>query len=596
MNYKQNNLNLAKSPYLLQHKDNPIWWQEWNNNVLEYARENNKLIFVSSGYSTCHWCHVMANDSFSDTEIANALNSRYVCIKIDREERPDIDHFLMSFMSEMYGSGGWPLNVIMTPDKKPFFAGTYIGKESKYGMPSFLELLDKIEEFYIEKSASLKNYSITQSLSSDSNLNAIENSIKLSFDGDFGGFGNNMKFPPHNTLLFMLHNYEEKPNPELKSILIKTLSSISQLGLHDHLQGGFYRYCVDRQWTIPHFEKMLYDQAMLLMIFSTAYKIFDDDLYKSIAYKIISCLNNTFKINGLYCSAFDADTDHIEGDTYLWNIDEISDILNEKIDTFNSIYTLVPFEGKNHLHKKDAVFTDEIDTILLDTRNKRIQPFKDEKILTSWNSLTGIALIYAYRSLNDENLLKMAIDLFDNIKNNLFKDGLLYHSMLNGELSNKGFLEDYASFLLFTTYINEENEFDDDLINLLKDKVESFKIDNIWYESIDSEIGMVPAKEYDHPTPSSVSLAEMAILRASIILGLDYKELTYKDSLNYDYHNLAVLVSQGIFYQVFSLDKIKWNKFPINTIQIIENHYKSCYKGSCRIFDTQDQMLENLKS
>jgi uncharacterized protein YyaL (SSP411 family) len=590
MNFQRNNLDLADSPYLRQHKDNPIWWQDWNNEVLSYALQNQKLIFVSSGYSTCHWCHVMAADSFSNLEIANELNKNFVCIKIDREIRPDIDHFLMEFMNENYGSGGWPLNVILTPDKKPFFAGTYIGSEPRYGMPSFLELLEKIQVYYLEKKDVFTNFQLKSNKDRFSDSDAIESTIINYHDKTYGGFGQSMKFPPHNTLLFLIHLFEENQKPEFKEIITKTLDSIALYGLHDHLQGGFYRYCVDRAWSVPHFEKMLYDQAMLLMVYSAAAKVLKNENYEIVAKNIIECLNQTFEIDGLFCSAFDADTNHHEGLTYLWSDSELIEILGDKLSKFNELYEMLEFEGKGHLHKKSHKYDNEIEKLLLDARRKKEQPFRDDKILTSWNSILGIGFIYAFRTFHDDSYLEIAKNIYKLISEKLSIDGDLYHSMLDSKLSGNGFLEDYASFLLFITFLSEETEIEDNLISRFKDKLLDFKINNIWYESINSELGMIPAKDVDHPTPSSISMAEMALLRSRIILGEDYSELQFKEGTNFDFYNLAVLLSQGMFNQFYSIDRIKWQKLPINTMQIIENHYANCYKGRCDMYSSMEEM------
>ncbi len=310
-NFKRNNLDKATSPYLLQHKDNPIHWQEWSKDVLEYARKKNKLLFVSVGYATCHWCHVMAQEAFSNKEIAGVLNEHFVSIKVDREQRPDIDHYLMAFMQETHGQGGWPLNVFLTPDVQPFFAATYMPAESRYGLSRFLDVLHNVQEMYSSQKGDIQKYLPPISQEEHHEEGQIIQSIKDHFmNNTFGA-----QFPPYNTLLFLLSYYEQKKDTEIKEIIEKILDVIATRGLHDHLQGGFYRYCVDAAWMIPHFEKMLYDQAMMLWVYSVAYKILRKPEYKTVVEKIRECLEETYA-DGLYYAAHDADTDHNEGDTY----------------------------------------------------------------------------------------------------------------------------------------------------------------------------------------------------------------------------------------------------------------------------------------
>ncbi len=311
----KNNLDKAISPYLQQHKNNPIHWQEWNEKILTYGRKENKLIFVSIGYATCHWCHVMAAETFENKEVANFLNKYFVSIKVDREQRPDIDQYFMTFITRTTGQGGWPLNVFLTPNRKPILALTYAPVKPKYGIPAFIEILKEIknkgvacryEDVVLEKSK--------ENTFSDEHILQI---ITSYYDHDYGGFGHGQKFPPYNTLLFLLSYYERMKTRNLRILIKKTLDTMARRGLHDHLQGGFFRYCVDRNWTTPHFEKMLYDQAMLLWVYSVAYKVLEKEKYKEIVEHIMNCLEETFEEGGLFYSAHDADTNHEEGATYL---------------------------------------------------------------------------------------------------------------------------------------------------------------------------------------------------------------------------------------------------------------------------------------
>lgn len=581
--FNKNNLDKANSPYLKQHQNNPIHWQEWNREVLDYAKKNNKIIFLSIGYSTCHWCHVMADETFSNKEVSNYLNEHFISIKVDREQRPDIDKKMMDFMVHENGQGGWPLNIFLTPNQNPFYPITYLPSTN------FLQLL-----FHVKSSINAndikKEITFTPkpiSIQEDLIVKILNNN----FDVNFGGFGFNQKFPPHCTILFMLHYYEETKNKDIEIKIKKTLENMMKKGLHDHLQGGFFRYCTDNEWNIPHFEKMLYDQAMLIWTFSTAYKIFKDENYKIVTEKIIKCLNETFLKNGLFISAHDADTNHKEGLTYLWDYNEIKDLLtNEEFNIFKENYEISQngnFETKNHLIKKninDSKQLLEIEDKLLKIRKTREQPFADEKIITSLNALTGISLIHAYRYLGNKESLELAEQLFHNLLKKHYINNKLIHSSFNEKIQEHEFLEDYASFLLFITYLNEEtNSYKEHMTNFIE-KINNFKEDNLWIESDNKDFIKTEASFYDHPTPSSVSLSELATLRSEILLGKDYlKNEDFKESLNYDFFNISILIKKGLFHIISNKQLIDWNKLPLNSIQIKGEKFSDCYKGSCSL-------------
>ncbi|MDX9800476.1 MAG: DUF255 domain-containing protein, partial [Spirochaetia bacterium] len=469
INFSRNNLDKALSPYLRQHSDNPVFWQEWSSDVLAYAKEEGKILFVSAGYSTCHWCHVMASEAFSDQMCADYLNRYFVSIKIDREERPDIDRYLMSYLTASTGSGGWPLNAFLSPDLKPFFAMTYAPLDSRYNMPGFYQILRQVKDFYDNNSSMLSEFTPVYNIQGKEGKGAAQIDKALLAQADFnpdakegfegaGGFGTNQKFPPHSSMLYLLYRIagfksadssstqgstdsstekdESAINNSIIKLVRKTLDSMCLKGLHDHLQGGFFRYCVDRSWTIPHFEKMLYDQAMLLWVFSLASRIFKEPLYKDCAEGIFRCLSETFLDNGLFCAAYDADTDHREGDTYLWETAELEKILSkEEFDAISRVYSLPErgnFEGKIHLIKKDG-YTDILsadgkssallknllsaEEKLLTARKERLQPFCDCKKITSWNSFAGIALLQMHRHLGNNDALNMALDMRSELVN-----------------------------------------------------------------------------------------------------------------------------------------------------------------------------------
>lgn len=590
IDFNRNNLDKSSSPYLNQHYKNPVFWQEWSSEVIEYAKKNDKILFVSSGYSTCHWCHVMAAEAFSNQQIADFLNKNFVPIKIDREQRPDIDQFLMDVIISINKSGGWPLNVFLSADLKPITALTYAGVTAKYGLPDFLTILENVLNFYIKNKSKLQKTFFSSYQPTVFRKNNLSEIFYENFDEDYGGFGRNQKFHPHCTMLFLIHQYEEQNDKLLYEIITKTLDTINLSGLHDHLQGGFFRYCVDKEWTIPHFEKMLYDQAMLMWCFSAAYKVFKNYNYKTAVENIFASLIETFKDKGLFYSAHDADTEHVEGETYIWSYNELEQLLTEnefEIFTENYFITKVGnFEGHNHLIKKQITSNSVLENIekkLLEIRKKRVQPFTDKKIITSWNALTGIALINAFRYLENEKYLLEAIGIYENLKKRHFIDNKLIHSSIENKFQAEEFLEDYASMLLFVTYLHEEtNKYSDDL-KLFSGLIEKFRKNKIWIEAENDDFMEIEAKYFDYPTPSSISMAEMAIMRKKILFGEDYmtNEL-YKELLNFDFLNISIFIKNGFFHIYESPKKIDWSKIPLNSFQKSGSQSIECYKGSCK--------------
>ncbi|MEK6867923.1 MAG: DUF255 domain-containing protein, partial [Nanoarchaeota archaeon] len=448
INFNQNNLNKSSSPYLQQHRNNPIHWQEWSLEVLEYAKKQNKLLFVSVGYATCHWCHVMAAEAFENKEIAQFLNEHFIAIKVDREQRPDIDQYMMAFLIEQQGHGGWPLNVILTPDQKPMLAMTYVPITAKYGMPGFLDILKHTIHIEAQQKDALQPFIIEQQIPTSVEEKELITSYKSHFNSHYGGFGHGPQFPPHNTLLFLLYysqtlsdhkNQEDQAiKKEIFAMLEKTLDVMATRGLHDHLQGGFYRYCVDSDWTIPHFEKMLYDQALLLWVYSAAYKVFAKEAYKMVAEKIMQCLEETYRNHEnendndeLYYSGHDADTAHEEGATYIWSKKELQEILFPvEFSQFSDLYLILEngnFEEKNHFIKKKLEFFPEIEQKLLQHRKKRVQPFVDKKKITSWNAFTGIGLLMYWRATGKKEIKEKAKQLYTSLLKKHFIAGKLSH-------------------------------------------------------------------------------------------------------------------------------------------------------------------------
>ena len=415
-----NRLKDASSPYLLQHRDQPVHWQEWNAEVLATARRANRLILVSIGYSTCHWCHVMAAGAFSDPETAAYLNHHFVCIKVDREQRPDLDEYFMDFVTRTTGRGGWPLNVILSPEGHPFFGATYFPPSAEKGMPSFIQVLERVDAWYAENGTKVKAFTMVSPPRPSTRIDADALALRIlgSFDEEWGGFGQGMKFPPHNTLLLLLHFHAHTKSDAAAEMVLRTLDAMARGGLHDHLQGGFYRYAVDREWEIPHFEKMLYDQAMHLWVYGLAAAQFHRPEDRRVVDKLVCSLEETFSDgDGLFFSAHDADTDHVEGATYVWGETDLRRVLNQKeYQCFTAAYTVSEegnFEGKNHLLLRPGITRDaSLDAVeekLLAERRLRTQPFTDRKVVTSWNALVGVALAMAGRGLEKPEWSERAV-------------------------------------------------------------------------------------------------------------------------------------------------------------------------------------------
>ncbi len=594
INFNKNNLDQSSSPYLQQHKNNPIHWQEWSQEVLDYAQNNNKIILVSVGYATCHWCHVMAKEAFSNIEIANYLNQHFICIKVDKEQRPDIDQYLMHFMQETNGHGGWPLNVFLTSDQKPFLALTYVPLTPQYGLPGFLDILQHIQQSNQQQHSKIPQYHPQIHTSEHIEEQQLIEVIKNNFTGT--GFSHGPQFPPHNTLLFLLTWYEQHKDKEIKNILEKILNVMATGGLHDHLQGGFYRYCIDDSWTIPHFEKMLYDQALHLWVYSLAYKILKKPEYKIITEKIITCLEDSYA-NKLYYAAHDADTNHHEGSTYIWDRAEIQQHLtNEEFTQFQQIYTLEQnFESKIHLIKKTNTFLPEIEQKLLQLRKKRTQPFTDKKYITSWNALLGIGLLMNYRYCNN-NLAKVKAKLlFNTILKEHYPQEKLHHSSYQGKLQPGEFLEDYATLLLFATYLYEDTGEYKDIIATLYTQLQKFqhkRNPEQWKESITTDFIEIPAQTYDHPIPSSLSLAIMAQQRAAIILEKEYDRTEYKHPFQHDFYNLTPLLNHA--HIIHLPHPIQWQHLPSTSMQLYGSTIQDCYQHHCIEYKDITQLLADI--
>jgi hypothetical protein len=586
INLKQNNLDKSISPYLQQHKDNPIWWQEWSAEIIKNAVHENKAIFVSIGYATCHWCHVMAAEAFSDKETADYLNQNFICIKVDRELRPDIDQFLMNYIIAQSGSGGWPLNVFLTPDIHPFFALTYAPK-SDDSMGSFLTIIQKVNDYYKKNSGNIKTFIPDEESPPVAEEYYLIISLIRFADPLYGGFGQTQKFPPHTSLLFLLYSLSIDDKIEVRKVCSNTLDAMCLRGLNDHLQGGIFRYCVDREWTIPHFEKMLYDQAMALWCYSLAFKTLGKSEYKTMAENILRCLDESFEDNGLYISGHDADTEHSEGATYLWDYDKLKNALSpEEFHQLSEVYNIDKagnFEGKIHLIKKIEISIVSIESKLLSIRKLKAQPDKDEKILCGINALTAIAMIQAARFLEKPELEFKAANLIKRLMELFWNGKTLGHSYYKGETQNQSFLFDTAAVLTAITFLYENDKTWENQMASMITYTETFRQDETWLESRSVDFQPVNASWFDHPIPSSVSLAEMGLTRAALLNGNEIQKKPYREPFRADFYNISTMLSNGLFHIITSKNQIPWGFLKPNSIQVRGETESDCFNGTCSV-------------
>ncbi|WP_282132648.1 thioredoxin domain-containing protein [Cellulophaga baltica] len=487
-----NNLVHETSPYLLQHAHNPVNWQPWTDTIYNAAKKENKLVVLSIGYSTCHWCHKMEEETFTDIPTAEFMNTNFINVKVDREERPDVDKVYMTAVQLMNGSGGWPLNVITLPNGKPIYGGTYHSKEEWNGV------LKQFNELY--KSDSLKLYAYADKVAlgieevnlapSTKNLNAISRDSlikatttwKLKWDTQHGGTIADQKFVLPTSLNFLMNYGVIENDLTVNNFAQKTLDSIASSGIIDHIDGGFYRYSTVPDWRIPHFEKMLYDNAQIMALYAKAYRRYKTPRYKEIVYAIDAFLTeNMLHDGGGYYAALDADTDGEEGKYYTWSKDELHTLLGVEYDLFAAYYKLNP---KNTLENgryvlqhtaSDATFctsnsisSDKLQQLkngwkktLKKARKKRTYPSKDDKIITSWNSLLINGYVEAYKTFKDDSFLERAKAINRFILENSYENNALIHSYKKGGKKTAGFLEDYATLAnaninLYSATLNPE--------------------------------------------------------------------------------------------------------------------------------------------
>jgi len=558
-----NRLINETSPYLLQHAHNPVDWYPWGPEAFKRAQMEDKPIFLSIGYSTCHWCHVMAHESFEHPEVARLMNETFVSIKVDREERPDIDNVYMSACQVMTGGGGWPLSIIITPDKRPFFAATYIPREGRFGLIGMMELIPHIRELWATRrgealSLSSKIAAILQQTSQDTageeldeaTLERTYEQLAKRFDGQHGGFSSAPKFPTPHNLLFLLRYWKRGGNKAALDMVEKTLQAMRHGGIYDHIGFGFHRYSTDSQWLVSHFEKMIYDQAMLAMAYTEGYQATGKEDYGKTAQEIFTyVLRDMTMPEGGFCSAEDADSEGEEGKFYLWTQEEIRQALgDEEADFVAKVFNIEKdgnfveqATGKKsgvnilHLRKSLGELASDLNLSQQDLqahlevlrqklfayRESRVHPMKDDKILTDWNGLMIAALAKGAQAFDKPEYAEVACRTADFILGNMRKpDGRLWHRYRDGQAGVEANLDDYA-FLVWGLIELYEAIFDarylEVALELTNDMVRHFWDEDgggLYLVPDDGESLLVRKKEiYDGAMPSGNSVAMMNLLR-----------------------------------------------------------------------------------
>ena len=552
-----NHLANEQSPYLLQHADNPVDWYPWGKEAFKKARELDRPIFLSIGYSTCHWCHVMEHESFEDDSVAKLLNDSFISIKVDREELPEIDHVYMSVCQAMTGGGGWPLTIVMTPAKEPFFAGTYFPKDKRGGRSGLFQILPMIADAWNSKRQDImtsvgqvKNYLDQLNSKPAGNnfstelINRAYDQFRNGFDEEYGGFFRAPKFPSPHNLIFLMRYHHSFDNKIALDMATKTLKQMRLGGIYDHIGFGFHRYSTDRHWLVPHFEKMLYDQAMIAMAYTEAYHITGEDIFAQTAREIFTyVLRDMTASEGGFFSAEDADSEGEEGKFYIWTEQEIKEVLGEDYGKeFNDIFSITTpgnyrdeSSGKEtrlnipHLKNYNTNGSNEFESArekLFNIREKRIHPLKDDKILTDWNGLMIAALAKAAIVLDEPVYLDAAEKAAEFVLHSISKGERLLKRYRNGVAALDAHLDDYAFMawglleLYEATFATKYLSQALDLMNIMVEDFWDDKNGGFFLGSDQSEKLIVRSKTaYDGAIPSGNSVAVMNMVKLTRITG-----------------------------------------------------------------------------
>ena len=551
-----NHLANETSPYLLQHAGNPVDWYPWGEEALQKARAEDKPIFLSIGYSACHWCHVMAHESFEDERVAAIMNEHFVSVKVDREERPDLDRIYMSAVQALTGHGGWPMSVFLTPDGQPFYGGTYFPPTPRYGMPSFVQVLLSVADAWLNRRQELlaggqqlvnaieRQMAVAEGVKREDmkreTLEAAFENLSRSFDEVHGGWGSAPKFPQPMILEFLLRYHHSAGAPRALQMASKTLDAMARGGMYDQIGGGFHRYSVDDHWLVPHFEKMLYDNAQLARVYLHGWQVTSNPFHRTIAEEILDYVirEMTGPAGGFY-STQDADSEGEEGKFFLWTPDEIRAVLGAEADTFMAAYNVTGagnFEGRNILELASyasprAELTEARDKLFA-VREQRVRPGRDEKVLTSWNGLMLAAFAEATRALGREDYRRVAERNAEFLLSELrTPDGRLYHTWKAGTAKANGYLEDYTHLTegLLELY---QTTFDPRWYiaahELAEAMIEHFSAPVGFFDTSDDHETLVvrPRELQDNAIPSGNGMAALVLLRlAGLAVEPRYAEL-----------------------------------------------------------------------
>jgi uncharacterized protein YyaL (SSP411 family) len=564
---RPNRLARATSPYLQQHKDNPVDWYEWGPEALERARREDRPIFLSIGYSTCHWCHVMAHECFENPAIAALMNEHFINIKVDREERPDLDETYMLAVQLLTGHGGWPLNLFLTPDLKPFYGGTYFPPEDRGGLPGFPRLLLALAQAYRANKGQVAEVSrqIEERLRalgemggaggepSQEQVTQAAQRLLQDFDPTHGGFGGAPKFPRALELGFLLHYYRSQGAPQVLEKVALSLEKMALGGIYDQLGGGFHRYTVDEAWVVPHFEKMLYDNALLVPLYLALYQLTGSSLSRRIAQETLDfALRDLGAPQGGFYSGWDADSEGVEGKFYVWTLTDLEEVVGDEqapmVAAALGVTRAGNFEGANVLTRplstlelaaRFALTPEQVEQTLAQAlarlsqaRAARVPPHRDEKIITGWNGLMLSAMALGAQVLEEQRYLTAATQGGRFILENLFKDARLCRIWSRGRVAIPGFLEDYA-FLANACLDLYETDFDPAWLawaRRLADLMEELFLDpedgTFFYVAKDQEATLVRGKSvYDQPIPSGNSMAAKVCFKLHRFTG----EARYRD-------------------------------------------------------------------
>jgi len=524
-----NRLAQETSPYLLQHADNPVDWYPWSDEAFSKARAEDKPVLLSVGYAACHWCHVMEHESFEDEDTAALMNERFVSVKVDREERPDVDSLYMDAVVALTGQGGWPMTVFLTPEGEPFLGGTYYPPEPRHGLPSFQQVLTAVSDAYRERRGDVSRQAsaivdaVRQSAElrpstdplTESMLGEAARALERQFDREWGGWGGAPKFPPASTLEFLLRMHL-RGDEEALPMVTQTLDAMAAGGMYDLVGGGFHRYSVDREWLVPHFEKMLYDNALLAAVYLHGWVVTGDERYRRVAEETLDyMLRELLLPEGGFASAQDADTDGVEGLTFTWRADEG---VREEL--------LQPFEDGRSVIRGELSADER--ARLFEIREQRTKPLRDDKAITAWNGLALAALAEAGRRLERADYVDAARRLGEFLLGPLSKGGRLHRTFRAGEAKGTGYLEDYADAahgLLELHVATGELHWLQEANRLSRLAVELFADDErggFFLSPADGEELVARKKDLeDHPTPSGNSMLASVLLRLSRIYGDD---------------------------------------------------------------------------